>query len=176
VAYPTDSGLLARAVRRIAATGRRVQAAGGATRTRVRDRSRSAGARAHAIGAKLRLRSAAGREEAQRTVARITGELAELAERAAADADRLLANARRALRRAQAQAEQLAAAGSRGGRQQVGEVFTARRSRPRRRPAAASRAARVDGDGRGQPDGYAAPRSRAEAGEGSHEGAPVSHP
>jgi len=41
VAYPTDSGLLARAVRRIAATGRRVQAAGGATRTRVRDRSRS---------------------------------------------------------------------------------------------------------------------------------------
>jgi transposase, IS5 family len=31
VAYPTDSGLLARAVRRIAAAGRRVQAAGGAT-------------------------------------------------------------------------------------------------------------------------------------------------
>ena len=37
VAYPTDSGLLAKAVRRIATTGRRVQAAGGATRTRVRD-------------------------------------------------------------------------------------------------------------------------------------------
>ena len=36
VAYPTDSGLLARAIRRIAATGRRIQAAGGATRTRVR--------------------------------------------------------------------------------------------------------------------------------------------
>jgi transposase, IS5 family len=36
VAYPTDSGLLAKAVRRIAAAGRRVQAAGGATRTRVR--------------------------------------------------------------------------------------------------------------------------------------------
>src|ERR1700722_15081832 len=35
VAYPTDSGLLARAIRRIAATGRRIQAAGGATRTRV---------------------------------------------------------------------------------------------------------------------------------------------
>ena len=43
VAYPTDSGLLAKAVRRIAAAGRRVQAAGGATRTRVRDRSRAAG-------------------------------------------------------------------------------------------------------------------------------------
>lgn len=46
VAYPTDSGLLARAVRRIAVTGRRIQAAGGATRTRVRDRSRAAGHRA----------------------------------------------------------------------------------------------------------------------------------
>ena len=43
VAYPTDSGLLAKAIRRIAATGRRIQAAGGATRTRVRDRSRAAG-------------------------------------------------------------------------------------------------------------------------------------
>ena len=30
VAYPTDSGLLAKAVRRIAAGGRRVEAAGGA--------------------------------------------------------------------------------------------------------------------------------------------------
>jgi IS5 family transposase len=29
VSYPTDSGLLARAIRRIAATGRRIQAAGG---------------------------------------------------------------------------------------------------------------------------------------------------
>src|ERR1700682_5138389 len=45
VAYPTDSGLLAKAVRRIAATSRRIQAAGGAVRTRVRDRSRAAGQR-----------------------------------------------------------------------------------------------------------------------------------
>src|SRR5215213_4537498 len=64
VAYPTDSGLLARAIRRIAATQTRIQAAGGATRTRVRDRSRAAGTRAHAIGAKLRARSAAGTDEA----------------------------------------------------------------------------------------------------------------
>ena len=35
VAYPTDSGLLAKAVRRIGAAGRRIQAAGGAVRTRV---------------------------------------------------------------------------------------------------------------------------------------------
>src|SRR5215204_5361737 len=113
VAYPTDSGLLARAVRRIAATGRRIQAAGGATRTRLRDRSRAAGKRAHGIAAKLRLRGSQGREEAQATVQRITGELAGLAERAATDAQRLLTNARRALRRAQAKAEQLAAAGAR---------------------------------------------------------------
>jgi transposase, IS5 family len=33
VAYPTDAGLLAKAVGRIAATGRRIRAAGGATRT-----------------------------------------------------------------------------------------------------------------------------------------------
>jgi IS5 family transposase len=111
VAYPTDSGLLAKAVRRIAVTGRRIQAAGGATRTRVRDRSRSAGKRAHGIATKLRLRSAQGKDEAQVTVRRITGELAGLAERAATDAGALLANARRALRRAQARAEALAAAG-----------------------------------------------------------------
>jgi len=64
VAYPTDSGLLARAIGRMAATQRRIRAAGGATRTKVRDRSRAAGKRAHAIGAKLRMRSAAGRDEA----------------------------------------------------------------------------------------------------------------
>jgi IS5 family transposase len=113
VAYPTDSGLLGRAIRRIAATGRRIQAAGGATRTRVRDRSRAAGRRAHAIAAKLRSRAAQARDEKQAVVSRVTGELAALAGRAAADAQRLLANARRALRRAQAKAAGLAAAGVR---------------------------------------------------------------
>jgi IS5 family transposase len=111
VAYPTDSGLLAKAVRRIAAAGRRIQAAGGATRTRVRDRSRSAGSRAHGIAARLGRRGAQGREEAQAGVRRITGELAGLAERAAADAGRLLVNARCALRRAKIRAAELAAAG-----------------------------------------------------------------
>ena len=46
LAYPTDSGLLAKAVNRIAATGRRIRAAGGAVRTKLRDRSRAAGRRA----------------------------------------------------------------------------------------------------------------------------------
>jgi IS5 family transposase len=111
VAYPTDSGLLARAIRRIAETGRRIQAAGGATRTRLRDRRRAAGKRAHAIAAKLRSRAAQARDEKQAAVARATGELAVLAERAAREARPLLANARRALRRAQATAARLAAAG-----------------------------------------------------------------
>src|SRR3954454_12070065 len=111
VGDPTDSGLLAKAVRRIAAAGRRVQAAGGATRTKVRDRSRSAGARAREIGAKLRLRGAQGRDEAQATVRRVTGELAGLAERAARDAEKLLVNARRALHRAHRAAAKRTTAG-----------------------------------------------------------------
>jgi transposase, IS5 family len=123
VSYPTDSGLLAKAIRRITATGKRIQAAGGATRTTLRDRSRSAGRRAHQIGAKLRLRSAVGRDEAQATVLRVTGELAELAATAVGDAQRLLGNAKAALRRARAAADNLrkrgmhdAAAGRRRGR------------------------------------------------------------
>ncbi len=110
VSYPTDSGLLARGIRRIAAAGRRIRAAGGATRTRVRDRSRAAGRRAHAIAVKLSSRAAQAKEEKQAAVARATGELAGLAGCAAREARRLLVNARRALRRADAEAAALAAA------------------------------------------------------------------
>ena len=53
---------------------------------RVRDRSGAAGKRAHAIAAKLRCAGAQGREENQAAVARVTGELADLAGRAARDA------------------------------------------------------------------------------------------
>ena len=113
VSYPTDSGLLAKAIGRMAATQKRIRAAGGATRTKVRDRSRAAGKRAHAIGAKLRSRSAAGRDEALAAVRRTTGELAEVAERAADEAERLLANARQSLRRARAKAAQQKAQGVR---------------------------------------------------------------
>lgn len=123
VSYPTDSGLLAKAIGRIAATGRRIQVAGGAVRTRLRDRSRAAGKRAHAIGFKLRSRSAAGRDAALAAVRRTTGELAGLAETAASEAERLLVNAKRALCRARAKAkarkaggEHDAAAGRRRGR------------------------------------------------------------
>jgi IS5 family transposase len=111
VSYPTDSGLLAKAVRRIAATGQRIRAAGGAVRTRVRDRSRTAGKRAHAIASKLRSRAALGREEAKAAVLTSTGELAGLAQTAARDAERLLVNAQRAVRRAKAKAAELRARG-----------------------------------------------------------------
>jgi IS5 family transposase len=113
VSYPTDSGLLGRAVRQIAAAGRRIQAAGGARRTRVRDRSRAAGRRAHAIAARLRSRLAQGRDEKQAAVLAMTGELAGLAEHAVRDARRMLANGRRALGRAGAKAAALAAGGGR---------------------------------------------------------------
>jgi len=97
VAYPTDSGLLARAVGKIARTVRRVQAAGGATRTRARDRRRAAARRVREIASKLRTRAKLGREESSRVIARLTGELADLAETAAAEAAAVLRNGRRAL-------------------------------------------------------------------------------
>jgi transposase, IS5 family len=123
VSYPTDSGLLAKAVNRIAATGRRIQAAGGAVRTKLRDRSRAAGRRAHDLNAKLRTRGAVVREEALEVVRRRNADLADLAETAATEAERLLANAKRALRKAKADAVRRkanghcdAAAGRRRGR------------------------------------------------------------
>jgi IS5 family transposase len=111
VAYPTDSGLLAKAVRRIGTSVKRIHAAGGAVNTKVRDRSRSAGAKAHGIAAKLRSRAQLGRDEARAGVVRITGELADLAESSIADARRLLVNARRAAKRAEAKAAAQATAG-----------------------------------------------------------------
>ncbi|MGH3674285.1 MAG: ISNCY family transposase [Mycobacterium sp.] len=113
VCYPTDSGLLAKAIRRIGHTGRRIRAAGGAVRTRVRDRSRAAGKRAHGVAAKLRSRSQLGRDQVKDGVLVMTGELADLAQAAVGDAHRLLNNARRALRRAQLKAAERAEAGVR---------------------------------------------------------------
>ncbi len=103
VAYPTDSGLLAKAVGKIARTVERVKADGGAIRTRSRDRRRAAGRRARSIAGKLKLRGAQQRDEAQATVQRITGELAGLAEAAMREADAVIRNARRALRKATGQ-------------------------------------------------------------------------
>jgi IS5 family transposase len=103
VAYPSDSGLLAKAVGKIARSVRRIKAAGGATRTRSRDRRRAAGRRARSIAGKLRLRGAQQRDEAQAAVRRITGELADLAQAAMRDASEVLRNGKRAVRRATGQ-------------------------------------------------------------------------
>ena len=98
VAYPTDSGLLAKAIGSMARTVARIKAAGGATRTQSRDRRRSAGRRARSIAAKLRLRGEQQRDHAQAAVRRITGELAAITQAAMREAAAVIRNARRALR------------------------------------------------------------------------------
>jgi transposase, IS5 family len=100
VAYPTDSGLLAKSIGTMARTVERIKAAGGATRTRARDRRRSAGRRARSIAAKLRLRGEQQRDQAQTAVRRITGELAGIAEHAMHEATAVIRNAKRTLRTA----------------------------------------------------------------------------
>jgi IS5 family transposase len=100
VAYPTDSGLLAKAVGKLVRTARRVQAAGGAPATAMTDRRRAAARRVREIAARLRSRSKLGREETTRAIARVTGQLADLAEKAAAQAAAVLRNGRRAAAKA----------------------------------------------------------------------------
>jgi transposase, IS5 family len=98
VAYPTDSGLLAKAIGSMARSVARIKAAGGAARTASRDRRRSAGRRARSIAAKLRLRGEQQRDAAQAAVRRITGELAGITQAAMREAAAVIRNARRALR------------------------------------------------------------------------------
>jgi len=100
VAYPTDSGLLAKAVGRLVRTARRVQAAGGATGTVITDRRRAAARRVRQIASKLRARGKLSREETTQVICRVTGELAGLAEKAAAEAAAVVRNGRRAVPRA----------------------------------------------------------------------------
>ncbi len=98
VAYPTDSGLLAKAIGSMARSVARIKAAGGASGTASRDRRRSAGRRARSIAAKLKLRGEQQRDAAQAAVRRITGELAGITEAAMREATGVIRNARRALR------------------------------------------------------------------------------
>ena len=100
VAYPTDSGLLAKAVGKLVRTVRRVQAAGGAAGTAMPDRRRAAARRVREIASKLRSRGKLSREESTRAIRRVTGELAVLAGKTAARATVVLRNGRRALPRA----------------------------------------------------------------------------
>jgi transposase, IS5 family len=100
VAYPTDAGLLAKAVATLARTVERVHAAGGARRTHARNRRRAARRRAHQLARSLRARAG----QAKQQVAQRTAELATLAEQATAEATQVARNARRALARAGGQA------------------------------------------------------------------------
>ncbi len=100
VGYPTDSGLLAKAVDAMARTVVRIKTLGASGRTRVRDRRRAAGRRARSIASKLRLRGQQQRDEAQAAVRRITGELADIAQAVIGEATAVLRNSRRALRAA----------------------------------------------------------------------------
>lgn len=100
VAYPTDSGLLAKGVAKMARIVKRLQAAGLAGRTVTRDRTRSVRRRAHEIGAWLRRRS----NEAKAEVLAITGDLARIGDKATAEALTVARNARRSIARRGGQA------------------------------------------------------------------------
>ena len=100
VAYPTDSGLSAKAVGKLVRTVRRVQAAGGATGTVVTDRRRAAARRVREIVSKLRTRGKLSREESIQVIGRVTGALADLAAKTAAEAAVVVRNGRRALPKA----------------------------------------------------------------------------
>ena len=93
VAYPSDSGLLAKGVARIAAVARRLRGLGFATRTRVDDRTRAVRSKAHAINFNLRRRN----DDKLAAVRRINGEMAAIARRAVRQAEAVVRNARRKL-------------------------------------------------------------------------------
>jgi IS5 family transposase len=95
VAYPTDSGLLAKGVARMAVLAAKLKAAGLAKRTRFRDRTRSVRRRAHEVAAWLRRRN----DDAKEEVLAITGELATIAAATVGEARAVATNARRALAR-----------------------------------------------------------------------------
>jgi IS5 family transposase len=95
VAYPTDSGLLARGVAKMAKGIKKLQGAGLATRTSARDRTRIMRSRARDIGANLRRRSGEAKDE----VGAINAEMARIAAKAVHEAKKVAANARRSLRR-----------------------------------------------------------------------------
>ena len=97
VEYPTDAGLLAKAVKKISQTVVRIKAGGAATRTTFRDRRRAAARRVRELTSKLHLRGAVNRDEVKAAVLRLTGALADLAAVTCRQARSVLHNAKRAL-------------------------------------------------------------------------------
>jgi IS5 family transposase len=95
VAYPTDSGLLAKGVARLGRLVGQVKEAGLAKRTTFRDRGRSVRRRAHDVAVWLRRRN----EDAKDEVLEITGSLASIATLTIGEARAVAVNARRGLAR-----------------------------------------------------------------------------
>ena len=95
VAYPSDSGLLAKGVAKMAKTAKTLQAMGFATRTKLSDRTRAVQKRARSINANLQRRS----DDRLIVVHRINSELVAIAQRAARQADAVVRNASRKLAR-----------------------------------------------------------------------------
>ena len=91
---PTDSGLCAHAVSRLAGLARRVKATGAARKARLRDRRRSVGKRVRAISG-LRVRG----RDAREAIDRLTAEIAERARQTVREARQVAARARRSRRR-----------------------------------------------------------------------------
>jgi IS5 family transposase len=95
VAYPTDSGLLAKGVAKMAKAVERLQGAGLAPRIKTRDRTRLVRSHARSIGANLRRRT----DEAKDEVKAINAKMTRIATESVREARRVAVNARRALRR-----------------------------------------------------------------------------
>ncbi len=95
VAYPTDSGLLAKGVAKMAKAVARLQAGGLAPRIKTRDRTRLVRAHARSIGANLRRRT----DEAKDEVLAINARTVRIAAAAVHEARRVATNARRSLHR-----------------------------------------------------------------------------
>jgi transposase, IS5 family len=96
VGYPTDSGLLAKGVAKLARLTAQIKAAGLAARTKSRDRTRAVRRRAHEIGAWLRRRN----DDAKAEIKAINADMAAIATAAVKDARNVSLNAKRGLRRA----------------------------------------------------------------------------
>ncbi len=94
VAYPTDSGLLAKGVAKMTKVIDRLKAAGLAARTKTTDRTPVMRTKAHSIGANLRRRT----EEAKAEVMAINAAMVRLARAAVTEARQVARNARRGLR------------------------------------------------------------------------------
>ena len=94
VAYPTDSGLLAKGVAKMAKAVQRLKAGGLAPRVKTRDRTHLVRRHARSIGANLRRRT----EEAKGEVMAINARMARIASDAIREARRVAVNARRRLR------------------------------------------------------------------------------